>query len=461
MTAPAQSAPPTRVRYAVLALLCLLAMITYLDRAMYGSAKGDIMAAVGRPVEDFFWVLTAFQLAYALFEIPTGWLGDRFGPRMTLVRLVLWWSFFVAFTPTIGLIFPHTAEIFGTAVPLAFLALIAAEFLFGMGEAGAFPNISKAAYNWFPATQRGFAKGAVWMAARLAGGLTPLIWVLLTAADYGGLSWRQALWVFSGVAVVWSVAFLYWFRNLPSEHTATNAAERNLIEGGRGGSKIRGAVPWGTLVRSRNLWALCVMYMVTNFNWYYLLYYLPQDLKRQYQLEGGTSPLLVALVGGGPLLVGMFGCFLGGVLSDRYIRRTGNRRWGRRLYGMLGYGLAGAAYLAAAALTGAGNFWWLAGCLVLVGFFNDLIMGPAWAATQDIGGRYSAIVGGSMNMIGNLGAVLGIQATGRILKAYTADGVVLPAGYTVCFTVYAVVYALGVVSWLMIDTTKPVAPDEA
>ena len=456
------SPPPTRVRYSMLGLLCILAMITYLDRAMYGSASADMMKAVGRPIADFFWVLTAFQLAYALFEVPTGWLGDRFGPRATLIRLVLWWSFFVAFTPTIGLYFPLIVDAYGYHIHVAFAVLIAAEFLFGMGEAGAFPNISKAAYNWFPATQRGFAKGSVWTCARFAGGMTPFIWIILTDDNYVGWSWRQALWAFSGLAVVWATVFIFWFRNQPSEHRSVNAAERELIEGGRGESRVRGAVPWGRLLSSRNIWALCGMYMVTNYCWYYCLYYLPRDMKRIYaeaNPEGG-SELLVALLSGGPLLVGMIGCYAGGVLSDKYIRRTGDRKWGRRLFGMLGYGLAGLAYLAASVFV-EGNFWVFAGCLILVGLFNDINMGPAWAATQDIGGRYSAIVGGMMNMIGNLGAVLGIQATGRILKEFTdADGVREPAGQIYCFVMYAAVYGLGVLLWLLIDPSKPVGQDD-
>ena len=106
---------PTRVRYSVLFMLCLLAMITYMDRAMYGSAKGDLMAAVGRPVTDFYLVLIFFQVAYALFEVPTGWMGDRFGPRITLLRIVAWWSLFVALTGTAGLAFPGTSFEIGRA----------------------------------------------------------------------------------------------------------------------------------------------------------------------------------------------------------------------------------------------------------------------------------------------------------------------------------------------------------
>ncbi|HEY1186474.1 MAG TPA: MFS transporter, partial [Gemmata sp.] len=178
-------AAPTHVRYRMLFLLCLLAMITYLDRAMYGSAKGDLMAAVGQPEKRFYLVLFAFQIAYALFEIPAGWMGDRFGPRVTLLRVVGWFSLFVGLTAFAGMAVPGT-EI----VVIGFGVLVGMQFLFGIGEAGAFPNISKAIYNWFPEDKRGSAKGLVWMSARLMGGLTHFVWVLLVVI--AGLSWRQA-----------------------------------------------------------------------------------------------------------------------------------------------------------------------------------------------------------------------------------------------------------------------------
>lgn len=445
---------PTRVRYSVLGLLCVMAMITYLDRAMYGSAKDDMMAAVGRPVVDFFWVLTAFQIAYACFEIPTGYLGDRFGPRKTILRLVLWWSFFVGFTPAVGIIFPTTIEFAGTTLFLAFAVLVVAEFMFGMGEAGAFPNITRALYNWFPPSHRGFAQGSIWLSARFMGGLTPLVWVLLV--ELGGLSWRQALWLFAGVAGVWCVVFYVWFRNHPHEHPSANAAEQKLIEAGRTTQEAHSGVPWGKIFASPNVWALCAMYMVTNFNWYFLMYYLPKTLKEQFSSMNATSggKIALALMGGSPLLIGMAGCLIGGLLTDRYVRRTGDRKWGRRIFAMFGYGMAGVCYLTATRFTG--DLWVFAGCLMLVGFFNDFIMGPSWAAAQDIGRRYSAIVSGTMNMVGNLGAVLGIQVTGRILREYTADGVVDPQGYVVLFTVYGCVYFLGIVLWLLIDATKPI-----
>jgi MFS family permease len=462
MTAPLvkpSGSAPTRVRYRVLFLLCLLAMITYLDRAMYGSAKGDLMAAVGQPEKRFYLVLVAFQVAYALFEIPAGWMGDRFGPRVTLLRVVGWFSLFVALTAFAGAAVPGTG-----VVPITFWVLVGMQFLFGVGEAGAFPNISKAIYNWFPEDRRGSAKGTVWMAARLMGGLTPFVWVLLVGI--AGLSWRQALWAFAAAAAGWCVAFFVLFRNRPDDHPGVNPAERDLINAGKATGRAAGATPWGAIFGSRNVWALCAMYTVTNFNWYFLMYYLPGTLKGQFpdwnRTDGGR--LLLALLGGAPLLVGMAGCFLGGLLTDRYIRRTGDRKWGRRVYGMLGYGLAAACYASAAAATG-GDLWVFAGCLIMVGFTNDLIMAPAWATAQDIGRRYAAIVSGTMNMVGNLGAALGNLITGLILEAYTTKEVVGGAeadvvqgtGFVVCFAMYAAVYVLGVVSWLFIDPTTPIA----
>ena len=473
------TAPPTCVRFFVLGLLCLLAMITYMDRAANGSAKSAIMAELNADqpegatkynTEDFFIVLMAFQLAYALFEVPSGWLGDTRGPRGTLLRVVIWWSAFVFLTGFTGMTLPGGFYI-------GFGALVVIQFLFGVGEAGAFPNISKSLYNWFPPTARGFAKSCVWMSARLMGGLTPFLWVVLTAWQYGGihkpeegfggLDWRQAMWLFALVAAVWCAIFYFTFTNKPKLGTV-NEAELAIINAGRVETVGPVRIPWGKLLRSRNLWAICLMYVVTNFCWYFLMYNHPSSMKKQFP-DWDSTPngrILLALLSGAPLLIGMFGCFLGGVLSDRYVKRTGDLKWGRRIYGMLGYGLAGCCYLLAIAgkLIAPDNLWAYAIPLMLMGFCNDLIMAPAWAVCQDVGREYAATVSGAMNMFGNLfGGVVGIFVTGMILKAHTAnpgtkEEMILTSGYVTCFALYAVVYFIGVGLWLMIDASKPVAP---
>ena len=465
-------AAPSRVRYGILFLLCTLAMITYMDRAANGSARDAIMSdlndaqvlayADASPEvmksklfdkNDFFWVLMAFQFAYAIFEIPSGWLGDTRGPRSTLLRVVLWWTAFVALTGFTGMTLPVVGFV-------GFTGLIVIQFLFGVGEAGAFPNISKALYNWFPSTDRGFAKSAIWMSARFMGGLTPLIWVLLTDPLLGGLGWREAMWLFASAAGIWCVVFYFAFTNRPGEHRKVNAAELAEIDVARSETAAHAGVPFAKIFRSRNLLALCGMYVVTNFCWYFLMYFLPGELKSQFpewnKSVGGK--LMLALLSGAPLLIGIGGCYLGGILSDLYIKSTGDRKWGRRILGMVGYGGAGLCYFAAAGVKFAdpNNLWLFAGLVILMGFMNDLIMAPAWATCQDIGQKYAATVAGTRNMVGNLvGAVSGIFVTGWIRKHYPdTDGILI------LFTIYGTVYFLGVGLWLFIDASKPIVPDD-
>src|SRR5262249_51794694 len=152
-------------------------------------------------------LFTAFALAYAVFEVPTGWLGDVFGPRKTLIRIVVWWSIFTALT---GSIYPTPSYPW-----IAIGALLLVRFLFGVGEAGAFPNIAKAQSNWFPFTERGFGQGAVWMSGRFGGGVAPFVISLLiiTQATESGQAtlWRHLFWIFGATGAIWCIAFWWWF----------------------------------------------------------------------------------------------------------------------------------------------------------------------------------------------------------------------------------------------------------
>src|SRR6516164_1015575 len=158
---------PTRVRYGVLGFAAALSMITYLDRVCFGTVAPYVQAEFRLSDSQLGWLFTSFALAYAAFEVPTGWLGDAFGARKTLIRIVLWWSIFTALT---GMIHPSAAF-----PMLSFAALLGVRFLFGVGEAGAYPNISCAFSHWFPFGERGRAQGSVWMAGRFGGGITPFV----------------------------------------------------------------------------------------------------------------------------------------------------------------------------------------------------------------------------------------------------------------------------------------------
>src|SRR6185295_198933 len=201
-----------KVRHAVLAMLVLLSVVTYLDRICISISAKEIQADLGLSESQWGWVLGAFLLAYGLFEIPSGGLGDRIGQRKVLTRIVLWWSAFTALTPL-----AHN-----------YYMLVATRFLFGAGEAGAYPNASGCISRWFPAAERARAQGLVWGASRLGGALTPLIVVPLKA----WLGWKVCFWLFASLGVVWAVAWVWWFRDDPAKHPAVS--EQELAEiGGR------------------------------------------------------------------------------------------------------------------------------------------------------------------------------------------------------------------------------------
>jgi MFS family permease len=456
---PPEPQRPTRVRYGVLFFACTLAMIVYLDRACIGSAGQYFAKAFGlESIADLKWALAAFPLAYALFEVPNGWLGDRFGPRRVLIRIVLWWSVFTAILGMVGMSL-------GGCVLGGVGTLAVVQFLCGAGEAGAFPNITRALHNWFPPQERGFAQGAVWTCGRLMAGLTPLVWMLLVegaarpnAAPGEGpllpplLHWRAAFWVFGLLGVVWCVAFTLWFRSRPEEKPQVNAAELAWIRSGSTESEAAGAgIPWGRIFTSSNLWLLGLMYACQSYGWYFYLYYLPDYFARRYQVPANS--LLGAIYKGGPLLTGAVGCLVGGILTDAFIRRTGNRRWGRRLFGVVGHAATGVCFLCFSLAPTAAAFFVI---VSLAGFMTDLTMGAAWATCQDVGRRYAAIVAGFMNMIGNFGGTLGSWMFGHVLQTARPGH-----GDSLNFLIAAAMWGIGVLCWLRIDASRPLVPDDA
>jgi MFS transporter, ACS family, glucarate transporter len=450
-------------------------MITYLDRAVFSNAHHQLTEALGlTKIADLDWAMTAFLIAYSLFEVPTGWLGDVFGPRKTLIRIVLWWSFF---TVLIGLTGLSIAGI--TLINLT--VLIVVQFFFGMGEAGAYPNITRALHNWFPRKERGITQGAVWFCSRGMGGLTPLVWLILVEKMH--LSWRLAFLLFGLLGVSWCIAFFFWFRSRPEEHPAVNEAELKLIRSdtGHDTESAHAGIPWRQLFASRTLWVLCIIYFCMSYCWYFNLTYLPAYLEQQHGVK--RDEWYGALYKGSPLLAGAVGCLLGGFLTDRFIRRTGNRVWGRRIFGLVGHGLCVPCYLYCVTAPTAFSF---ALAIAVAGFCNDLAMGSAWAACQDIGKRYAAVVAGCMNTIGNLGGAVGAWLTGTILhttlNAYTVaheldmaaleqdptqkdllqatlKNGMLP-GYNYNFLICAAIYLVVVFLWLGVNATRPIVPED-
>ena len=444
------SARPTRVRYGVLGFCSLLATITYLDRVCFGTVAPNIQSEFGLSNSQLGWLFTAFAFAYAIFEVPTGWMGDFFGARRTLIRIVLWWSVFTALT---GSIYPSLGV-------FAYGALLAVRFLFGVGEAGAFPNISRALANWFPSGQRGFAQGAVWMAGRFGGGITPLVVMLLVYTTVGSddtkvTHWRHIFWILGGIGVVWCVVFWFWFRDRPDQHSSTNEAERDMILGSAALAEVGHAnVPWGKILTDGNLWTLCLMYFCAAYGWYFNITWLPKYLREYYKVNEETFGLWqFSLLAGAPLLLGSLACLAGGLMTDFFIRRTGDRKWGRRLFGTIGHAMCALCYFLSLTAT---DPWTFVTFVALAAFCNDLTMGAAWASCIDIGGKYAGIVSGCMNTVGNLGGAVAGSATGWALDYFETS----PAmGWRVNFISYGVVYLVAVVLWMFFDATKQVAQE--
>ena len=272
LTAEAQA---TRVRYGVLAWVCSLSMLTYIDRVAIKSVRPEMQGELGLSNEQFAYIFAAFGLAYALFEVPSGWLGDRIGPRKVLARIVFAWSLFTALT---GLVWHFAWLNTGIRVTLpfsgieavlfdAFILLVLVRFLFGMGEAGAYPNIARAMKSWFPYRQRGLGQGLLWTFGRWGGAISPLLIGFISQV----VGWRGAFVFFGVVGVVWVVFFYLWFRDTPREHPGVNAAELALIEQGNGSTGRLPPLSWRTLLASPTLWLLCLMYVCSNAGWSFFI----------------------------------------------------------------------------------------------------------------------------------------------------------------------------------------------
>jgi sugar phosphate permease len=312
-----------------------------------------------------------------------------------------------------------------------------------MFQAGGFPGLARVIADWVPAPQRGFAQGLVWTFSRLGGFVAPLLVVWLVKDVFR--AWDIPLIILAALGFVWCGFFWPWFRNQPEEMTQVNAAERELIATGRPPTfEPVGALRWSRLLRSRNVWALCLMYGFVGFAGNFITSLLPIYLRDHRRLSDNATAWLSGL----PLAFGIVSCLLGGVLSDWLIRLLGSRKWGRRLVGCVVLALAG--------LVTVSSIWvqdvWLLGLVFSAWFFfNDATMGPAWAACADIGERYAGTLSGAMNMTGAFLGAIGMAIAGRLFYRGLDD---------VVFALFACSYGLAALCWLAVDTTEPLVPRE-
>ena len=424
MTPAAHAAARTRTRYKVLALAVLLAAVTYLDRVCISVTAPHIMRDLQLTQVQMSFVFSAFTLAYAIFEIPTGWWGDRVGTRRVLTRIVAWWSSFTILT--------------GTA--FNYPSMLGVRFLFGVGEAGAWPNVARTFSRWFPLRERGTAQGIFFMGAHLAGGLTPLAVTALLAHFH----WRVLFAIFGSVGFVWAAAWYRWFRDDPAAHPAVNAAERAYIEAGRGAvgtHSLQGA--WKPLLANRTVAALCLMYLTQSYGFNFYVTWLPTYLKN----ARGFSSLTLGLLAGLPLTLSVLADLLGGITTDRLSKRYGLR---------VGRAAVGGGSLAAAGLfliggTFVSNAVLAAVLISLAGASSNFLLGAAWGTCIDIGGSRSGVLSAAMNTSGQVGAFISPLLVGYVVQNF--------ANWNAPLYLTGALYLLGALCWLWIDPERRTLED--
>jgi ACS family glucarate transporter-like MFS transporter len=380
----------------VLGLVFSLAALTYMDRLLISAAAPAISAEFGLSPSRMAYIFSAFALGYAIFEIPAGWWGDRIGARRALTRIVLCWSAFTALT----------------GATLGFWSLLTIRFLFGGGEAGAFPNIARAVANWFSNREQGRAMSASFLGLATGSSLTaPLVLYLIYRQG-----WRAVFFEAGALGLLWIAAWLWLF-------------EERTIE------PVHEDVPWKELLRNKNLACICGMYFAYGYGLYFYVTWLPT-----YLLKGrGFSPAYTGFFSALPWVASAAGFLFGGWLTDRRAH-AGNLKSARIGVGMMGYAIS-AMILIAVALTR--DRMIAAVLLTCAAFFQMMTASPAWAVCLDVGHRRAGLITGCMNTAGNIGGALAPLVMGYIVQYL--------GSWDYPFYLTAAVFGFGIWMWSSID----------
>lgn len=373
-------------RWTVLLLISVMYLVTYLDRANISTAAPVIAKEFNISKIEMGFIFSAFVWSYALFQVPGGWLGDRFGPRRVLTGVVGYWSVMTALT--------------AAASGVASFSIV--RFLFGIGEAGAFPVATRAMQLWFPRGERGLVQGVSHSASRLGAALSPPIVVAIIAT----LGWRSVFYICAALGFAWCVLWYLCYRDMPEAQPSVTRAELAYIRGVDAHGDIlppriehMAGLPWGILFRSSNMWAIMCAYFTSGYCGFIFLSWLPSYLVEYRHFTLIKVGLLASL----PFWAGVVGDTAGGLAVDWLLRRTGSARLAHRLVAIVGF-LGCVSCIVPAALVD--NAYTAVYCLTGALFFLECAIAPAWAVAMHAGGQYSGTVSAVMNMAGNIGGAI-------------------------------------------------------
>ena len=367
-------------RYLLVTSTFLLSVLLYIDRVCISVAKEPIAGALQLSDKQIGWVLSIFALGYALAQTPVGILNDRYGPRVILTAVVSFWSLFTAMT----------------GATWNFVSLLITRFVFGVGEAGAFPGIARATFSWIPIKERGIVTGINFSGSRLgaAFALPVVAWMIES------LGWRSSFFVLGVIGFLWAIFWYWWFRDDPEQHKTISEKEKAYILKTRqqvsnlDTEKLSGAL----LFKSKNMWLAMGQYFASNFTFFFSLTWLFPHIKTKYGLDAVQAGFYASA----PLVFGALGNYFSGFMVDK-IYSMGKWQLSRRLPAIIGFALASIGLITSLYMeTAFGAVVFLS----LAIFGADMTLSPSWSLCVDIGKKNSGAVSGTMNMAGNIGSFL-------------------------------------------------------
>jgi MFS transporter, ACS family, glucarate transporter len=376
----------------IILILCtfLLTVLLYVDRACISAAKDEITTEMGFTLTQFGWIMAMFTLGYALFQTPSGKLADKYGPRVVIGSIVTIWSFLTALT--------------GAAWNI--ISMLVIRLLFGAGEAGAFPALSKVVFSWFPVKERGIVQGINFSGSRLGAAFAlPLVAWMITS-----IGWRASFWVFGAFGLLFALLWALLFRNKPEESTALGLREKNYILANRQKpSAVKsGNLPLLKILSDGNMWLNMFQYVCSNFTFYFTLTWMFPFIREKFQLSAMEAGMYSSV----PLIAGAVGNWVSGLMVD-YLYRKKGLVVSRRVPAIMGFLLASAGMLMVV-FSPSGT---MAVIFLAVAVFGaDMTLSPSWAFCIDVGKENAGVVSGTMNMAGNLGAFVTIIAFPYLFK---------------------------------------------
>jgi len=410
------------IRYVLVFCTFLLTVLLYVDRACISAAKKDISSDLGFSMTDFGWIMAIFTLGYALFQAPSGKLADKRGAHGVIAGIVIFWSFLTAIT----------------GFAWSYASMLVIRFLFGAGEAGAFPALSKVVYNWFPVSERGIIQGINFSGSRIGAAFAmPLVaWMLHE------IGWRHTFLAFGVVGVVYGALWYFLFNEKPENAKFIGSEEVEFIKKNRqqSESSVAKTLSFGTILKSTDMWKTSIQYTCSNFTFYFSLTWMYPYVQERFHLGLVEAGFYSSI----PLVAGAVGNWVSGLLVDS-IYKKGKWKLSRSLPAIIGFSLSAIGMIAVTQVTSPSLS---VAFMALALFGADMTLSPSWAFCIDIGKENAGTVSGTMNMAGNLGAFITIIAFPYLFE-WTGQ-------YEPFFFICAGLSLLAIIIWSTMNPQKPI-----